>query len=208
FFEENHIQRLISEPYRPEHNGRAERANRTIIDSMRATLTCSKIPKRFWHEILKLCCLSLNQIPKRGQLSTPWEVLHGKSFPKNLLQPIGTPAIILNLTRSKGRKFNPKGEEGLTQSGRVVENKHVRFLKMETSNLNLELDNNFLVGERSQSKAIPPTADPAPPLDHQENNDVDQEGSGASLEEDSVSNSNIKNQLTQRDPTTTRTLRD
>ncbi|KNZ49293.1 hypothetical protein VP01_5102g1, partial [Puccinia sorghi] len=208
---------------------RAERANRTIIESMRATLTCSKIPKRFWHKILKSCCLSLNQIQKRGQLSTPWEVIHGKSFPKNLLRPIGTPAIIFNLTRSKGRKFNPKGEEGrligfnvslqsfrlVTQSGRVVETKHVRFLKMETSNLNLELDDNLLVGVESQSEEIPPTANPAPPLDHRENNDVDQEGSGTSLEEDSVSNSDIENQLTQRDPmpqpqppTTTRTLRD
>ncbi|KNZ45301.1 hypothetical protein VP01_827g3 [Puccinia sorghi] len=30
----NHIRRLISEPYHPEHNGRAERANRTIVESM------------------------------------------------------------------------------------------------------------------------------------------------------------------------------
>lgn len=37
------IQRLISEPYHREHNGRAERANRTIIESMRASFRLTKI---------------------------------------------------------------------------------------------------------------------------------------------------------------------
>ncbi|KNZ50586.1 hypothetical protein VP01_433g10 [Puccinia sorghi] len=69
--------------------------------------------------------------------------MHGRSFPENYLKPIGTPAIILNMNHKKGWKFDPKGEEGLlvgfnvalrsyrivTQSGKVVDTKHVRFLK-------------------------------------------------------------------------------
>ncbi|KNZ50020.1 hypothetical protein VP01_463g8 [Puccinia sorghi] len=64
---------LISEPYHPEHNGRAERANQTIIKSIRVTINCLKIPKRFWHKILKSFCLGLSLIPKKGQDISPWE---------------------------------------------------------------------------------------------------------------------------------------
>ncbi|KNZ54293.1 hypothetical protein VP01_2986g6 [Puccinia sorghi] len=56
---------------------------------------------------------------------------------------IGKPTIILNLTKKKGQKFDPKGEEGkligfnfalqsytiVVPSGRIVESKNARFLK-------------------------------------------------------------------------------
>ncbi|KNZ54963.1 hypothetical protein VP01_2805g1 [Puccinia sorghi] len=138
FFNERHIHRLISKPYHPEHNGRAERANRTIVESIRATVNSSGIAKKFWHEILKSCCLGLNQIPKKNQSQSPWEVLHGKQFPANLLRAVGTPAVILTMNKVKGRKFDAKGEEGklvgfnipfrsfqITQSGKIVKTKHV-----------------------------------------------------------------------------------
>ncbi|KNZ52551.1 hypothetical protein VP01_3526g1 [Puccinia sorghi] len=51
FLDQNHNQRLISEPYHPEHNGRAERANRTITKSMQATFHASGIPKNFCNEV-------------------------------------------------------------------------------------------------------------------------------------------------------------
>ncbi|KNZ62182.1 hypothetical protein VP01_1301g1 [Puccinia sorghi] len=141
---------------------RAERANRTIVESVRATLNSSNIPKRFWHEILKSCCLSLNQIPKKGHVISPWETLHGKKFPSTLLRPIGTPAVVLNMTRVKGRKFDSKGEEGrligfnvplqsyriITAFGKIFESKHVRFLKgQDTVKLDLDKDIEFFPEE-------------------------------------------------------------
>ncbi|KNZ48282.1 hypothetical protein VP01_577g8 [Puccinia sorghi] len=91
---------------------RAERANRTIVESMRASFRSSKIPKKYWHEVAKTCCLGLNQLPRGEETQSPWQILHGKSFPTEMLKPIGTPVITLNMTRTKGRKFDPKGEEG------------------------------------------------------------------------------------------------
>ncbi|KNZ57195.1 hypothetical protein VP01_2216g3 [Puccinia sorghi] len=55
----------------------------------------------------------------------------------------GTPTIILNLTKKKGQKFDSKGEEGkligfnfalqsyriVVPSGRIIESKHVKFLR-------------------------------------------------------------------------------
>ena len=155
---ENNIQRLISKPYHPEHNGRAERANHTIVESIQATLNSSKIQKRFWHEVLKSSFLALNQIPCKGQSSSPWSIIHGQAFPSNFLKAVGTPAIILNMNLKKGWKFDTKGEEGLlvgfnvalrsfrivTKSGKVIKLKHVCFLKkpeetITSSNDNLEL---------------------------------------------------------------------
>ncbi|KNZ54495.1 hypothetical protein VP01_2932g7 [Puccinia sorghi] len=118
---------------------RAERANRTIVESVRATINSAGIPKRFWHEMIKSCCLGLNQIPRKDQQKSPWEMLHGRSFPLNFLRAVGTPAICLIPNVVKGRKFDSKGEEGrlvgfnldlrsyriLTQHGRVVETKHI-----------------------------------------------------------------------------------
>ncbi|KAI7962507.1 hypothetical protein MJO28_000601 [Puccinia striiformis f. sp. tritici] len=143
YLDKNHIQRLISEPYHPEHNGRAERANRTIVESMRATFRGSGIAKNFWHEIVKSCCLALNQIPRKGSSQSPWEIMHGKRLPSTFLKPLGTTAVVLNMNRRKGRKFDVKGQEGLlvgfntslqsyriiTQSGSIIDSKHVRFLK-------------------------------------------------------------------------------
>ncbi|POV98101.1 hypothetical protein PSTT_14653 [Puccinia striiformis] len=142
YLDKNHIQRLISEPYHPEHNGRAERANRTIVESMRATFRGSGIAKNFWHEIVKSCCLALNQIPRKGSSQSPWKLCTEKgSF--NISEALGTTAVVLNMNRRKGQKFDVKGQEGLlvgfntslqsyriiTQSGSIIDSKHVRFLK-------------------------------------------------------------------------------
>ncbi|KNZ63499.1 hypothetical protein VP01_1135g2 [Puccinia sorghi] len=227
----NHIRRLISEPYHPEHNGRAERANRTIVESMRATFLSSKIQKRFWHEILKSCCLALNQIPKKGEVSSPWSILHGRPFPENFLRPVGTPAVSLHmLKKGKSWKFNAKGEEGilvgfnvsllsyrlLMASGKIIESKHVKFLKRETPPMKIDLDT--MIEEITETDKHHDEAEQ--PANHED--DASNHGESATinpeLEESSSGDeaANIENQLLQQDPTLpepttsspTRTLRD
>ncbi|POW01693.1 hypothetical protein PSTT_12316 [Puccinia striiformis] len=41
----------------------------------------SLIQKCYWHEVLKACCLALNQIPQKGNPQSPWEIMHGKTLP-------------------------------------------------------------------------------------------------------------------------------
>ncbi|KNZ52944.1 hypothetical protein VP01_3390g1 [Puccinia sorghi] len=62
YMDKNHIQRLMSEPYHPEHNGRAKRPNRTVVEAIHATFCSSGIPKSYWHELFKSCGFTLNQI--------------------------------------------------------------------------------------------------------------------------------------------------
>jgi hypothetical protein len=156
YLDEKHIQRLTSEPYHPEHNGRAECANLTILESMRATFKSSCVAKNYWHKVVKSCCFYLNQIPKQNQDKFPWNIVHGHAIPQNYLKPFGTPAVILKMKRVKGWKFDKKGEEGvllgfnvplssyciLVKSRIVIETKHVRFLK-SSPNLLPDGDNDF-----------------------------------------------------------------
>ncbi|KNZ46002.1 hypothetical protein VP01_7630g2, partial [Puccinia sorghi] len=176
FLGSKNIRRLISEPYHPEHNGRAERANRTIVESIRATFESSGVKKSLWPELLKSCCLMLNSIPWKGSFESPWKLMHGKDLPQGFIKPIGTPAITVNHWRVKGRKFSLKGEEGvlvgfdpillsyriLSKSGAVIKSKHVRFLKKPdvviSSNDSFDHPSEsqrFEVTQESQHKEIP-----------------------------------------------------
>lgn len=50
-------------PYTPQQNGRAERDNRTIVESARAMLFCADLPKYLWAEAINTC---------RMKLTLPW----------------------------------------------------------------------------------------------------------------------------------------
>ncbi|KNZ59574.1 hypothetical protein VP01_1700g5 [Puccinia sorghi] len=234
YLTKNHIRRLISEPYHPEHNGRAERANRTIVEAIRASIISSGIQKRFWHEVLKSTCLALNQIPKKGRNESPWEILHGRPFPDNYLKPLGTPTVILQIPRKeKSWKFNSKGEEGvlvgfnvsllsyriLTPFGKVVETKHVRFLKKESQRQNLDLDevievprpDEFDDRENNRQAEVQSEEDRS---NHRENEDTPELEDLSSNDEDEdvenqlTNNSQLEKEIEPPQPPPARVLRD
>lgn len=188
FLEDRHIKTLVSEPYHPEHNGRAERANRTILESMRAVVSSSNIKKSHWHEILKSSCLARNQIPRKGETNSPWSLMHNYDLPNTYLKPVGTPVVYLRMRQEKGAKFKQKGREGiligfntpllhyqiLTTEGTVINTKHVRFLHKNTqmtSSLNLGLED-WLDFERNpraktaSSEEISSSGITRDPIDH------------------------------------------
>ncbi|KNZ57546.1 polyprotein [Puccinia sorghi] len=179
---------------------------------MRATFNSSGVHKRFWHEILKSCCLALNQIPKKGQSTSPWEIMHGRPFPIDILKAIGTPAVVLNMMRVKGCKFDPKGEEGkligfnvpfrsfriLMPYGKVIETKHVRFLKkpdwQPTNSDNL--DEMFDYVPQVSPPANEPTENQSEPSNHGENEPVVEDSSN-SLSSSSEDEAEVQDQLIQ-----------
>ncbi|KNZ55415.1 hypothetical protein VP01_2688g1 [Puccinia sorghi] len=81
-----------------------------------------------------------------GNSKSPWELIHGYALPPNYLKPLGSSAVVLDMNRQKGKKFEVKGQEGvligynvmlrsfriLLKSGAVINSKHVRFLKSPT----------------------------------------------------------------------------
>ncbi|KNZ46553.1 hypothetical protein VP01_7173g1, partial [Puccinia sorghi] len=167
YLDKNHIRRLTSEPYHPEHNGRAERANCTIVEAMRATFRSSGVSKSYWHELVKSVCFALNQIPRKDQQNLPWELVHGYSIPATYLKPLGTQTVTLTMKRVQGKKFEAKGAEGLLigynvllrsyrillKSGAVIESKHVRFLRNSDSKVTVSDNVEFMPEEQPASNS-------------------------------------------------------
>ncbi|CAH9062481.1 unnamed protein product [Cuscuta epithymum] len=52
-----------SVPRTPQHNGVAERMNRTIMERVRSMLNMAKLPKSFWGEAVNTACYLINRSP-------------------------------------------------------------------------------------------------------------------------------------------------
>lgn len=106
FFQYNSIQHITTEPYHHEHNGRVERANQTIAESIRTILRSSKLPLAFWAEVSKASTLMLNQIPKRPNKKSPYEIFTSKTLPLEYFHPLGSRVAYLDLKIPCRNKFN------------------------------------------------------------------------------------------------------
>ena len=74
----HHIKQELSTPYVPAENGRVECQNRRIIESARAMLKSSNLPKMLWAEAAVAACHIRNRIPlKRLEWKTPVELWSG-----------------------------------------------------------------------------------------------------------------------------------
>nr|KYP76489.1 S-adenosylmethionine decarboxylase proenzyme 1 [Cajanus cajan] len=66
-------------PYTPQHNGIAERRNRTVLNMARSMLKSKEMPHSYWGEAVATAAYILNLCPtKRLKFKTPEEVWSGK----------------------------------------------------------------------------------------------------------------------------------
>ena len=65
-------------PYSPEMNGKAERKNRTLTESVVAILLNSGAASHWWGEILLTACYVLNRVPKSKSKISPYEILKNR----------------------------------------------------------------------------------------------------------------------------------
>ena len=66
YCDEHGIHREVTFPYTPQHNGVAERKNRTILDMARSMLKTKKMPNSFWAEAVACSVYILNRSPTKG----------------------------------------------------------------------------------------------------------------------------------------------
>ncbi|KAJ9560628.1 hypothetical protein OSB04_005788, partial [Centaurea solstitialis] len=112
FCDEKGIEKQYSAPRTPQHNGVAERRNRTLIEAARSLLADSKLPITFWAEAVNTACYVQNRtLVVKSQGKTPYEIFKKKKPFIGFFKPFGCPCTILN-TKSHLGKFDSKSEEG------------------------------------------------------------------------------------------------
>ena len=99
-------------PYSPDQNGVAERANRTIIERVKAIITEFKLDKRLWMEIADTVVYLKNRSPTTAVATTPYELWHGTKPDLSHLRIIGSTAYV-HIPKEKRIKLDTNSHEGI-----------------------------------------------------------------------------------------------
>lgn len=105
------ISRQTTPPYTPEHNGVAERANRTIMESARSMILGAHLDASYWGEAVMAAVYLRNRSPSRSvQGMTPYQAWTGEKPSLSHLRVFGCRAFahIPDETRTK---LDPKAVE-------------------------------------------------------------------------------------------------
>lgn len=79
YLDKEGIELETTAPYSPQQNGRAERDNRTVIESARSMLYHADLPKYLWAEAVNTAIYLLNRTPtSQTPNSTPYEIWTGQ----------------------------------------------------------------------------------------------------------------------------------
>jgi len=79
YCQKNGIQHEVTAPYTPQHNGLAERRNRTILNMARSLIKEKDLPQRFWGEAVATSVYILNRCPTRKlEGKVPLEIWTGE----------------------------------------------------------------------------------------------------------------------------------
>jgi hypothetical protein len=93
YFEEKGIRQEITTAYTSEHNGVAERMNRTLLDKVRAMLSDADLPDSFWYDALEYAAVLHNHLPTRSLPDiTPEEAWTGNKPNASRLRVFGCKA--------------------------------------------------------------------------------------------------------------------
>nr|GEV33422.1 hypothetical protein [Tanacetum cinerariifolium] len=106
------IKKEFSVARNPQHNGVAERKNRTLIEAARTMLADSLLPIPFWVEAVNISCYVQNRVlVTKPHNKTPYELLLGRTPIIGFMRPFGCFVTILNTLDPLG-KFDGKADEG------------------------------------------------------------------------------------------------
>ena len=78
----------------PQHNGVAERRNRTLLDIVRSMIGKASLPKSFWGYALETVVYILNKVPCKSVKVTPYEIWTNKKPYLSLMIVWGSPAYV------------------------------------------------------------------------------------------------------------------
>src|SRR5579859_679253 len=99
-------------PYSPDQNGVAERANRTIMERVKAIIAEAQLDKRLWMELAETVVYLKNRSPTSAVATTPYEMWHGKKPGVAHLRIIGSTAYI-HVPKEKRTKLDTHSHKGI-----------------------------------------------------------------------------------------------
>jgi transposase InsO family protein len=113
-FTELGIQHNVSPPYTPQHNGVAERVNKTIINMARCMLIHSNLAKEWWGETVRTAMLVTNCLPSLGRSRMPpIEQMFGKQPNFSVFKPFGCKVWSIKPQACRDFKFGVIAWDGI-----------------------------------------------------------------------------------------------
>jgi len=110
YLREHGITQHITPPYTPEHNGIAERANRTIMDMVRCMIFESGLGKEFWGFAALTAVHIINRLPSSAHENrTPFEKWFGSAPSIEHLRVFGCTAY-RHVPAQTRRKLDPRAQ--------------------------------------------------------------------------------------------------
>lgn len=100
-------------PYTPEQNGKAERENRTIMESARTMIGHKNLSKALWAEAVNTAVYVLNRTPRsKNPKQTLFEIWHGKKPDLSHIKVFGSVAY-MHVPHQMRRKLDAKAKRML-----------------------------------------------------------------------------------------------
>jgi len=113
YLKESGIIHETTAPYSPEQNGVAERANRTIMERVKATIAEYELDKRLWMELASTIVYLKNRSPTSAvPTGTPYELWHGAKPNLSYLKIIGSTAYV-HIPKEKRVKLDVHSRKGI-----------------------------------------------------------------------------------------------
>ena len=99
-------------PYSPDQNGVAERANRMIMERVRAIIAEARLDKRLWMDLADTVVYLKDRSPTTAVATTPYELWHGTKPDLSHLRIIGSTAYV-HVPKEKRIKLDTHSHKGI-----------------------------------------------------------------------------------------------
>ena len=101
------IEFVNTAPHTPQQNGKAERDNRTIVESARTMITAKSLPLSLWAKAIATAVSVLNRVPSTGNEESPYEIWMGKQPDVRHFRIFGSDAYV-HIDKQFRKKLDPK----------------------------------------------------------------------------------------------------